>query len=107
VNNIIYALTYKSYRYINRGIFERDKTTFKLMMAMRILMNEGVLNAGDIGMLLKAGAAVDDRNKKFNWLEQKSWNNLIALSKHKFGNDGNMFYKGIVDCMTRSSPDWR
>jgi len=31
-------LTYKSYRYINRGIFERDKVTFKLMMCMRILM---------------------------------------------------------------------
>jgi dynein heavy chain len=37
VNNIIIALTRKVYRYINRGLFERDKVTFKLMMTMKIL----------------------------------------------------------------------
>jgi len=77
------------------------------MMAMRIMIQENVLNSGDVGMLLKAGAAVDDRNKKFNWLDAKTWNNIIALTKHKFGIDGNMFYKGLVDSMTRSSPEWR
>jgi hypothetical protein len=61
----------------------------------------------DVGMLLKAGAAIDDRNKKFNWLDQRTWNNIIALTKHKFGPDGNMFYKGLIDSMTRSSPEWR
>jgi len=107
VNNISYALTYKSYRYINRGIFERDKITFKLMMCLRILIQDGILLGSDVSMLLKAGAAIDDRNKKFNWLDQKTWNNIIALTKHKFGIDGNMFYKGLVDSMTRSSPEWR
>lgn len=107
VANIIYSMTYKVYRYMNRGLFERDKVTFKLMMCLRILVNEGVLNASDIGLLLKAGAAVDDKNKKFNWLEKKAWDNIIAIHKHKFGADQLMFYKGIVDCMTRSSPEWR
>lgn len=107
VTNISYALTYKSYRYINRGIFERDKVTFKLMMCLRILIQDGVLLGTDVSMLLKAGAAIDDRNKKFNWIDQKTWNNIIALTKHKFGIDGNMFYKGLVDSMTRSSPEWR
>jgi dynein heavy chain len=107
VANIIYAMTYKVYRYINRGLFERDKVTFKLMMCLRILVNEGILTAGDIGLLLKAGAAVDDKNKKFNWLEKKAWDNIIAIHKHKFGADQLMFYKGIVDCMTRSSQEWR
>ena len=107
VANIIYAMTYKVYRYMNRGLFERDKVTFKLMMCLRIMVNEGVLNPADIGLLLKAGAAVDDKNKKFNWLEKKAWDNIIAIHKHKFGADQLMFYKGIVDCMTRSSPEWR
>jgi len=107
VTNISYALTYKSYRYINRGIFERDKVTFKLMMCLRILIQDGILLGSDVSMLLKAGAAIDDRNKKFNWIDQKTWNNIIALTKHKFGIDGNMFYKGLVDSMTRSSPEWR
>jgi len=30
VNNIINCMTYKTFRYINRGLFERDKVTFKL-----------------------------------------------------------------------------
>merc|ERR1711957_768979 len=89
VANIIYCMTYKVYRYMNRGLFERDKVTFKLMMCLRILVNEGILTAADIGLLLKAGAAVDDKNKKFNWLEKKAWDNIIALSKHKFGNEQN------------------
>jgi dynein heavy chain len=107
VTNISYALTYKAYRYINRGIFERDKITFKLMMCLRILIQDGVLLGADVSLLLKAGAAIDDRNKKFNWLDQRTWNNIIALTKHKFGIEGNMFYKGLVDSMTRSSPEWR
>jgi len=107
VVNIIYAMTYKVYRYINRGIFERDKTMFKLMMSLRILINEKILTMSDVGLFLKAGAAVDDRNKKFNWMEKKTWDNIVALSKHKFGVEQNMFYKGIVDCMTRSANEWR
>ena len=88
VTNIINALTYKVYRYINRGIFERDKVTFRVMMCLRILMKEGSLTAADVGQLLKAGAAIDDRNKKFSWLEQKSWNNIVSLTKHRFGGEG-------------------
>lgn len=107
VQNIIYAMTFKVYRYINRGLFEVDKATFKLMMCLRILMKEGILTGSDIGMLLKAGAATDDKNKKFNWIEKKTWDNIVALSKHKFGLEQIMFYKGIVDCISRSHPDWR
>ena len=87
VQNIIDAMTYKVYRYINRGLFEVDKTMFKLMTCLRIMIKEGVLTSADIGMFLKAGAAVDDRNKKFSWMEKKTWDNIVALSKHKFGLD--------------------
>jgi len=38
VHNIIVAMTRKVYRYINRGLFERDKVTFKLMMALKIMI---------------------------------------------------------------------
>jgi len=107
VNNIIDSMTYKVYRYINRGLFEVDKTTFKLMMCLRILIKEGGLTVADIGMFLKAGAAIDDRNKKFSWMEKKTWDNIVALSKHKFGLEQSMFFKGIVDCISRSNPEWR
>jgi len=41
VANIIDTMTWRVYRYINRGLFERDKITFKLMCAMQILILAG------------------------------------------------------------------
>lgn len=69
VGNITAWLTRKVYRYISRGLFERDKVTFKLMMATKILIKEGKLTGGDVSLLLKAGAGIDDRNKPFSWME--------------------------------------
>lgn len=48
VNNVTIELTRKVYRYINRGLFERDKVTFKLMMTMKILIKEGRINTADV-----------------------------------------------------------
>lgn len=62
-------MTRRVYRYINRGLFERDKVTFKLMMSMKIMIKDGKIMPGDVGMLLKAGSGIDDRNKPFNWLD--------------------------------------
>jgi len=38
VANIIQWMTRKTYRYINRGLFEVDKITFKLMVCLKILV---------------------------------------------------------------------
>ena len=62
-------MTYKVYRYINRGLFEVDKVTFKLQICLKVLINAGMLNQGDVNMLLKSGSGIDDRNKKFNWMD--------------------------------------
>jgi dynein heavy chain len=59
----------KVYRYINRGLFERDKITFKLLMATKILIKDGKLTGADVGLLLKAGGGIDDRNNPFSsWM---------------------------------------
>mmetsp|Transcript_610 Transcript_610/g.1165 ORF Transcript_610/g.1165 Transcript_610/m.1165 type:complete len:1301 (-) Transcript_610:61-3963(-) len=109
VDNIKDCLTNRVYRYINRGLFERDKVTFKLMMATKVLIKEGKLTVGDVNLLLKAGSGIDDRNKApFGWLtDQKAWLNLRALSKHKFGNDHTYFFKELPDRMNRNDSDWQ
>lgn len=86
VNNIIKWMTRRVYRYVNRGLFERDKGIFKLMICLKVLLQLGELTGGDVAMLLKAGAGIDDRNKKFNWMDNKIWLNVLALSRHKFGD---------------------
>ena len=107
VSNIINCMTLKVYRYINRGLFERDKVTFKLQMCLKILMKAGMLNQADVGMLLKSGAGIDDRNKKFSWMDQKLWLNVLALSKHKFNNEPAGFFKDIVEKIQRYEKEWK
>ena len=69
VANIIQWLTRRVYRYINRGLFECDKITFKLMMATKIMIKDGKLTAADVGIFLKAGSGIDDRTRPFNWMD--------------------------------------
>jgi dynein heavy chain len=70
-------------------------------------MKDGVLSGPDVGVFLKAGAATDDKNKKFTWLDQKTWNNLVALTKHKFGAHQIIFFKSLIESLTRNDKDWR
>lgn len=107
VSNITSWLTEKTYRYINRGLFEKDRTTFKIMVATKILIKEGKLTPADVGLFLKAGAGIEDRNKPFNWMEQKTWLNLKALSKHKFANEHTFFFKELPDRVNRNEQIWR
>merc|ERR1719484_474291 len=55
VEKIIDYLTYQVYRYMNRGLFERDKMMFKLMFTLKIMTVASMLTAPDVGMFLKAG----------------------------------------------------
>lgn len=102
VHNVTMWLTNKVYRYINRGLFERDKVTFKLMMSLKILIKEGKLTGADVNLFLKSGAGIDDRNKPFNWMDQKTWLNLKSLSKHKFANEHTFFFKELPDRIQRN-----
>ena len=107
VASIIVCLTDKVYRYINRGLFEADKITFKVMMCMKIMIKRGDISVADVNVFLKAGSAIDDRNKKFGWMEQKTWLNLLALSRHKFEGEHQPFFKEIIERIGRMEKDWR
>lgn len=49
-------MTKHVHRYINRGLFEKDKITFLLMICFKILLTAKKLTGNDIGAFLKAGA---------------------------------------------------
>jgi len=57
------------------------------MMCLKIMTKAGLINTADVNLLLKAGSAIDDRNKKFVWMEHKTWLNILALSRHRFANE--------------------
>lgn len=87
---IIKYLTFWVYKYVNRGLFEKDKTTFILMICFKILQTAGKITGNDVSQFLKAGNSLDSRSEKtrpFNFITDKAWLNVLALSRHTFGND--------------------
>ena len=112
VENITSSLTEIVYRYVNRGLFERDKITFLLMVCFKILITDGQLTSSDISILLKAGNSLDkaDMKKKPSpdWINQKMWNNLTALSMHCFGSDNTMpFFKNLPEQISNNLDEWK
>ena len=59
INNIIEYLTYEIYLYIQRGLFERHKIIFALMLTNKILLSAGKIRAVDLDVFLKGGGALD------------------------------------------------
>merc|ERR1719159_841819 len=50
VEKIVHFLTYQVYRYMNRGLFERDKMLFKLVVTMKILVVGQILTGADVSV---------------------------------------------------------
>lgn len=118
VKNIVHKLSEHVYKYVVRGLFEKHKITFIMILCFKILTTEKtesgypLLNNSDIGFFIKAGASistfkVDDcpidcivtkAEKK-----PKEWLNLIALQGHKFNGTMQVFSK-ILDKI-RDNPD--
>lgn len=110
MNIIIKYLTFHVYKYINRGLFERDKITYILMICFKILTTAEKLNNADVAIFLKGGASLDiksERSKPFAWMSDKIWLNVLALSRHHFGGDALAFYRDLPDSMQRNEAQWK
>jgi len=75
IENIESKLTYVIFRYINKGLFVKDKMTFVLMVCLKIQVTAGKLNTGDIALLLRSGFSLDAKTEKQNpfakWIQQE------------------------------------
>lgn len=111
VDKIIQFLTYQVYRYMNRGLFERDKMMFKLMVTLKIMVIAGSILGSDVSIFLKAGSALDIKAERQNpfpkWIPDKVWLNILQLSRHPFGPEQMIFFREIVDMITRNEANWR
>lgn len=109
VDNIINFLTYYVYKYVNRGLFEKDKITFILMMCFKILQTAQKITANDVSIFLKAGAALDIKTERAMpvKLQDKQWLNILALSRHHFGTDPLAFFRELPDSIQRNYGQWQ
>jgi dynein heavy chain, axonemal len=104
VQNIIETMTYIVYRYINRGLYERDKLTFILIVTLKILITAKKLNSTDLTLFLRGGAALDInsvRRKPFSWMTNEAWLNLVELSQ------SNKFFGNLLNDMSGNEAMWR
>lgn len=68
----------------NRGLYEQDKLSFKLILALKILLTARRLEQSDVTLFIKGGAALDlnaVRPKPYVWLADPAWLNAIQLSR--------------------------
>ncbi|UJR10317.1 hypothetical protein I4U23_014523 [Adineta vaga] len=79
IENLIDAITFASYSYIIRGVFEEHKLIFTLQLLLQILTEKGEIDMIELDLLLRnpqethAGSPVE-------FLNEKAWGNIKALA---------------------------
>jgi dynein heavy chain len=103
VANIIDSMTYIVYRYVNKGLYERDKLLFVFIMAVKIMVTAGLLDLSDVALFMRGGAALDINTvrKKPTWISNEAWLNVIALAESV------PFFKALPDSIVRNDSVWR
>ena len=112
VKNIVKKLTEHVYKYIVRGLFEKDKTAFILLVCFKILAEEKIdgsylLKPSDISFFIKCGGIINSINEPdcpYDFLgskgdkKPKEYLNLLAITRRKF-NESHMYFQRLVDKM--------
>lgn len=103
VSNIVETMTYLVYRYVNKGLYERHKILFVFIFTLKILVKADFLDASEVPLFLRAGAAYDieEVTKKPKWISNDAWLNAIALS------DGTSLFKSLPSLIARNENTWK
>tara|TARA_B100000513_G_scaffold31241_1_gene12052 strand:- start:530 stop:3322 length:2793 start_codon:yes stop_codon:yes gene_type:complete len=84
VANIREYLTYSVTCYMQRGLFERHKHIWTLMLAIKVERVAGRLSAAYVSNLLKGGGSLDvktERPKPHEWMPDSVWMNCLSLGR--------------------------
>ena len=104
IKNIIEYATFYVTGYMWRGLFERHKKIWTLMLAMKIEQVADRLSATYVSCLLKGGAALDvksERPKPHEWIPEAVWLNSIQLSRTV------QMLRDLPDALDRAGDAWR
>ncbi len=103
VVNIIDSMTYLVYRYVNKGLYERDKLLFVFCCAVKIFVTAGLFDSSEMGLFLRGGAALDIAavRKKPSWMSNESWLNVVAMS------EALPSFKSLPEGIFRNEAEWK
>lgn len=82
IENIIGYLTYAIFKYKCRGLYEKHKTLFTILMTLKIDIERGNITRNQFEYFIKGGASIDlnsIRVKPFEWITDICWMNLNLL----------------------------
>jgi len=104
IENIIEQMSWATYLYIGRGLFERHKDVFVAMMTIKVQLDADLINPDQFGCFVKGGAALDintQRKKPGNWLNDTAWLNAIQLSM------SDALFKDLPEAILRGDKQWK
>uniref|UniRef100_A0A670HMH9 Dynein axonemal heavy chain 11 n=2 Tax=Podarcis muralis TaxID=64176 RepID=A0A670HMH9_PODMU len=79
VNNLIDCVTYSTFIYISRGLFERDKLTVTAQVAFQLLLMNKEIDARDLDFLLRFN--IDHSyNSPLDFLSNSTWSAIKTMS---------------------------
>ncbi|XP_050528019.1 dynein axonemal heavy chain 8-like [Daktulosphaira vitifoliae] len=82
ISNIIKTMTYDIFKYKCRGLYEKDKTLFTVIMTLKIDMEQQNITKDQFEYFIKGGASIDLNSikpKPFAWITDICWMNLGLL----------------------------
>ena len=82
--NIINHLTSNAFLYTQRGLFEKHKLPFALLLANKILVQSGDILPKHVDCFLKMGGCLDittAKKKPKDWIPSDVWLNVLALKE--------------------------
>ena len=89
---------------VMRGLFERDKTVFRLLVALRVLAGLGIIKLSDLSLVLFPAAAVPPdglRARPVSWVSDAAWMNCLGAAA------GNSYFSELPDQLARAEGAWR
>jgi dynein heavy chain len=103
INNVLEHITKIVWRYTLRGLYEKHKFLFTLLLALKIDLHSIRITHAEFLLLLKGGAALDlnaVKPKPFRWMLDVIWLNLVELSKQETFNQ-------VLEKVSDNEKEWK
>ncbi|CAH1171353.1 unnamed protein product [Phaedon cochleariae] len=84
IDIILRYLTHEVWVFTQRSLYERHKSLFTLMMAIKIDLHKGLISHEEFMAFIKGGASLDLNAvapKPFKWILDITWLNLVEINK--------------------------